>query len=118
MGPDKKEKEKEKEKEKTKRIYRKKCIGGLDKCKNYIGNYKDVEGIGCCEQCDKYVDENPYDPYWEQMEQEFENSDEYKELEEKGLLEDGDSYEVAFEWFQKSYEPWPIMRRRMAKKFN
>ena len=73
MGPDKKEKEKEKEKEKTKRIYRKKCIGGLDKCKNYIGNYKDVEGIGCCEQCDKYVDENPYDPYWEQMEQEFEN---------------------------------------------
>jgi len=116
MDPEKKEKKTEKEK--TKRIYRKKCRGGLDKCKNYIGNYKDVEGIGCCEQCDKCVDENPYDPYWEHMEQEFENSDEYKELEEKGLLEDGDSCDAAYKKYHKSYEPWPIMRRRAAKKFN
>jgi len=26
----------------TKRI---KCLGGLDNCKNYVGDYKDVEGV-------------------------------------------------------------------------
>jgi hypothetical protein len=41
----------------------KRCKGGLSSCKKYVGNYKDVEGVGCCEECDKYVDENPYDPY-------------------------------------------------------
>jgi hypothetical protein len=104
------------QKQKIKRVYRKKCRGGLPKCKNYVGNYKDVDGVGCCEQCDKYIDENPYDPYWEQMEQDFHNSEECEELEKKGLLEDSDAYDEAFEKFQESYEPWPEMRRRMAKK--
>lgn len=101
--------------EKPKRIYRKRCKGGLQDCKNYIGDYKDVDGVGCCESCDKYVDENPYDPYWEQMEQEFEDSDNYRELEKSGLLEDHDAYEKAFEKYQENYEKWPDMRRRMAK---
>ena len=109
------EKEKEQQ-QKTKRVYRKKCQGGLPKCKNYIENYKDVDGVGCCEQCDKYVDENPYDPYWEQMEQAFEYSKEYEELKGQNLLEECDRYEKAFEKYQESYEPWPVMRRRMAKK--
>jgi len=61
---------------KVKQTRKKKCQGGLPNCKNYIGDYKDVEGVGCCEQCDKYVDDNPYDPYWEQMEQLFEDSKE------------------------------------------
>jgi len=104
------------QKQQTKRVYRKKCRGGLPKCKNYIENYKDVDSVGCCEKCDKYVDENPYDPYWEQMEQEFHNSEEYEELEKKGLLEDSDAYDAVYEKYQESYEPWPVMRRRMAKK--
>jgi hypothetical protein len=103
------------EKPKIKKIVRKRCSGGLDKCKNYVGDYKDVEGVGCCEECDKYVDENPYDPYWEHMEEDFGESKEYQELEKKGLTEDYDSYEKAFEKFQETYEPWPVMRRRMAK---
>jgi hypothetical protein len=102
----------------TKRIYRKKCRGGLPKCKNYIGNYRDVDGVGCCEQCDKYVDENPYDPYWELLLQDFENSEAYAELEKNNLIEDADAYDEAYEKFQESYEPWPVMRRRMAKKNN
>lgn len=100
--------------QKAKSSNRKRCEGGLAKCKNYIGDYKDVEGVGCCEQCDRYVDENPYDPYWEQMEQNFGNSDEFVELEKRGLLEDDDAYQDAFERYQESYEPWPIMRRRMT----
>ena len=57
-----------------------------------MGNYKDV-------------DENPYDPYWEQMEQAFGESNEYEELEKNGLVEDSDAY-----------ESWPDMRRRMASR--
>ena len=94
----------------------KRCSGGLATCKNFIGDYKDVEGVGCCEQCDKYVDENPYDPYWEHMEQAFGDSKEYEFLEINGLVEYSDAYEKAYEKFQETYEPWPEMRRRMAKK--
>ena len=93
----------------------KRCSGGLSNCKNYVGNYKDIDGVGCCEQCDIYVDENPYDPYWEQMEQAFGESEEYEELEKNGLVEDSDAYEKAYEKFQEKYESWPDMRRRMAK---
>jgi len=93
---------------------RKKCSGGLPKCKNYVGDYKDVEGVGCCLQCDIYIDDNPYDPYWEQMEYNFSNTKEYEELEKNGLLEDNDAYEKAFEKYQETYESWPVMRRRMA----
>ena len=78
---------------------RKRCQGGLLACKNWVGEYKDVEGVGCCEKCDAYVDENPYDPYWEQMEQDFSSSKEYEE---------------AYQKFQEQYESWPVMRRRMA----
>ena len=101
---------------KAKVIRRKKCQGGLPTCKNYIGDYKDVEGVGCCEKCDKYVDENPYDPYWEQMEQHFGDSPEYAELEKHNLVENTGEYEKAFERFQTTYEDWPTMRRRMAKR--
>uniref|UniRef100_A0A6C0F4W3 Uncharacterized protein n=1 Tax=viral metagenome TaxID=1070528 RepID=A0A6C0F4W3_9ZZZZ len=94
----------------------KKCSGGQCECKNYVGNYKDVEGVGCCEQCDKYIDDNPYDPYWEHMEQDFEFSKECEELEQNGLLKDNEACEKAFEKYQETYEPWPVMRRRMAKK--
>jgi hypothetical protein len=96
----------------------KRCSGGLPACKKYVGDYKDVEGVGCCEQCDKYIDENPYDPYWEQMEQAFENSKEYENYKKNFIVEDYTAYERAYESFQKSYEPWPDMRRRMAKKNN
>ena len=100
---------------KPKRIYRKKCCVGFDGCKIYRDDYKDVEGIGCCESCDKYIDENPWDPYWEHMEQEIGDSEEYAELEKAGLVEDYDAYEKAFEKYQANYEKWPDMRRRMAK---
>jgi hypothetical protein len=93
----------------------KRCSGGLANCKKYVGNYKDVENVGCCEQCDKYIDDNPYDPYWEWMDQEFGESKEYEELEKSGLVEDSDAYEKAYEKFQETYESWPVMRRRMAK---
>lgn len=105
-------------KAKTRTRKNKKCTGGQPECKNYVGDYKDVEGVGCCEQCDKYIDDNPYDPYWEHMEQEFGESKEYKELTEKGLLEDTDAYEKAFEKYQETYESWPVMRRRMAQRNN
>ena len=98
-------------------VRRKKCSGGLPACKNIVGNYKDVDGVGCCEQCDKYVDDNPYDPYWEQMDIAFSDSKEYEELEKQGLVEDSDAYEKAFEKYQEEYQrlkPWPIMRRQMA----
>jgi hypothetical protein len=101
--------------QKQKRIYRKKCRGGQPDCKNYVYSYKDIDGVGCCEKCDKYVDDNPYDPYWEQMEQNFSSSPECEELEKNGLSEDTHAYDKAFEKFQASYEPWPVMRRRMAK---
>lgn len=101
---------------KPKTIRRKMCSGGLPDCKNYVDKYKDVDGVGCCEECDKYIDENPYDPYWEQMEDQFSDSKEYKELEKNGLLENCDAYEKAFEKYQASYEPWPVMRRRFAKR--
>lgn len=100
---------------KPKRVYRKKCKGGQPKCQNYVGDYKDVEDVGCCEACDKYIDENPYDPYWEHMDNDFEGSPEYEELKQNGLMEDNDAYEAAVERFQNNYEPWPVMRRRMAK---
>jgi hypothetical protein len=48
------------------------------------------------------------------MDQAFEFSKEYEELVAKNLLEDHDAYEKAFEKYQENYEPWPIMRRRMA----
>jgi len=99
---------------KTKTIRRKRCRGGLPNCKNYVGDYKDVEDVGCCETCDKHVDDNPYDPYWEQMDQAFGDSIEYEELESNNLLEDNNAYEKAYEKFQETYESWPIMRRRMA----
>ena len=102
--------------EKPKRTYRRRCRGGLPDCKNFVGVYKDVDGVGCCEQCDKYVDDNPYDPYWEHMEQEFGDSEEYAELEKAGLVENYDAYEKAYEKYQANYEPWPVMRRRMANK--
>lgn len=104
---------------KPKRTYRKRmkrCCGGFPECKIYVGNYNDVEGVGYCESCDKYIDENPWDPYWEQMEQKFEDSEEYAELEKAGLLEDYDAYEKAFERYQEKYESWYDMRRRMANK--
>jgi hypothetical protein len=101
---------------KPKKIRRKRCQGGLSDCKNFIGDYKDVDGVDCCEECDKYVDENPYDPYWEQMSQAFQDSKEYEELEKQGLLEDYDAYEKAFQKYHANYESWPDMRRRMAKK--
>jgi hypothetical protein len=82
---------------KPKRTYRRRCRGGLPDCKNIVGLYKDVDGVGCCEQCDKYVDENPWDPYWEHMEQEFGDSEEYAELEKAGLVENYDAYEKAYE---------------------
>jgi hypothetical protein len=101
--------------DKQKRPYRRRCRGGLPNCKNYIGDYKDVDGVDCCKQCDDYVDENPYDPYWEQMEDSFSSSKEYEELEKNNLLEDSDAYEKAFEVFQETYESWYDMRRRMSK---
>jgi len=97
---------------------RKRCIGGQPDCKNYVGDYKDIDDVGCCEQCDKYVDENPYDPYWEHMDNDFENSKEYEELEKNGQLEDAEAYEKAFEKYQANYESWPDMRRRMAASKN
>jgi hypothetical protein len=97
-------------------VRNKRCQGGLPSCKKYVGEYKDVEGVGCCEECDKYVDENPYDPYWEQMDQDFSNSDEYEELVKNNLEENHEAYEKAFEKYQETYEPWPVMRRRMAKR--
>jgi hypothetical protein len=90
---------------------RKRCRGGQPYCKNWANGYKDVDDVGCCEQCDKYIDDNPYDPYWEQMEDAFSNSELYKSVKKNGL-----EYEKAFEAFQESYEPWPLMRRRMALK--
>jgi hypothetical protein len=99
---------------KPKQTRRKKCRGGQDNCKNYVGDYKDVDGVGCCEACDKYVDENPYDPYWEHMDNEFEDSEEYAELKKKNLLEDNYAYEKAYMKYQANYESWPDMRRRMA----
>ena len=100
----------------AKRAYKKKCKGGQLNCKNYVGLYKDVEGVGCCELCDKYIDENPYDPYYEQMQESFSNSIEYEELEKNNLLDDYDAYERAYEKYTEKYESWPMMRRRMAKK--
>jgi len=80
-----------------------------------VGDYKDVDGVGCCEACDIEVDENPYDPYWEQMANEFEGSPEYEELERLNLVDDADAYELAYAKYQQNYEPWPQMRRRMAR---
>lgn len=90
---------------------RKRCRGGQPDCKNWANGYKDVDDVGCCEQCDKYIDDNPYDPYWEQMEDAFSNSELYKSVKKNGL-----EYEKAFETFQEGYEPWPQMRRRIALK--
>jgi hypothetical protein len=48
------------------------------------------------------------------MEQQFGDSKEYAELKKAGLVEDSDAYEEAYEKYQVNYEPWPVMRRRMA----
>jgi hypothetical protein len=93
-----------------------KCIGGQPGCNNYVNGYKDVEEVGCCEECDKYIDENPYDPYWEQMANEFSSSKEYKKLKQKKLLDNENEYEKAYQKYCDNYESWYIMRRRMAKK--
>jgi len=93
-----------------------KCIGGQPDCNNYVNGYKDVDGDGCCEDCDKYIDENPYDPYWEHMANEFTSSKEYKELKKKKLVNNEDEYEKAYQKYQDNYESWYDMRRRMAKK--
>ena len=74
-----------------------------------------VDGAGYCDSCDKYVDRNPWDPYWEHMNNEFGESGEYKELENAGLVEHTDPYDKAYEIYQKNYEKWPDMRRRMVK---
>ena len=96
---------------KPKKKTKKRCSGGQPKCRNFVGDYIDVEGVGCCKQCDDYIDDNPYDPYWEHMEQDFANSKECEELDK----EDYEAYEKAFEIYQANYESWPDMRRRMAK---
>ena len=93
-----------------------KCIGGQPGCTNYVNGYKDVDGNGCCEDCDKYIDDNPYDPYWEHMANEFTSSKEYKELKKKKLVNNEDEYEKAYQKYQDNYESWYDMRRRMAKK--
>jgi hypothetical protein len=90
---------------KQKRPYRRRCRGGLPNCKNYIGDYTDVDGVNCCKQCDDYVDQNPYDPYWEQMEESFSLSKGYEELEKNNLLEDSYAYEKAFEYSIIHREP-------------
>jgi len=93
-----------------------KCSGCYRDCNNYLEGYKDVDDCGCCKSCDDYIDDNPYDPYWEQMANEFSSSKEYKTLKRKGKLDDSVAYEVAYEKYQANYESWPKMRRRMAKK--
>jgi len=104
------------ETKKPKIVRRKRCQGGQPNCKNLVDvGYKDVDGVGCCAQCDKYIDDNPYDPYWEHMDNDFEFSEEHKYLEDNNLLDDYDAYEKAFEQYQAKYESWPDMRRRMAK---
>lgn len=95
-----------------------KCRGCYRDCNNYLEGYKDIDDCGCCKSCDDYIDENPDDPYWEQMANEFSSSKEYKELKRKKKLDDNDAYEVAYEKYQNNYESWPKMRRRMAKKDN
>jgi hypothetical protein len=104
------------EMKKAKTVRRKRCQGGQPTCKNLVDiGYKDVDSAGCCAECDKYIDENPYDPYWEHMDNDFEFSEEHKYLEDNNLLDDYDAYEKAFEEYQEKYESWPDMRRRMAK---
>jgi hypothetical protein len=92
------------------------CVGGQPDCKNYLNGYKDVESCCCCEECDKYIDENPYDPYWEQMANEFTSSKEYKNLKRRKLVDNEVEYEKAYQKYCDNYESWYDMRRRMAKK--
>ena len=94
---------------------RKRCQGGLPECKNLVSlNYKDIDGVGGCEECDKYVDDNPYDPYWDQIKEAFGNTKEYEELEKSGLLDDYDVYEKAFEKFQETYYTLKYLLRRLC----
>jgi hypothetical protein len=93
----------------------KNCVGGFPGCKSCIGDYMDVDGEGYCDSCDKYIDQNPWDAYWEHMHNDFGESKEYKELEKAGLVEDSDAYDKARGKYVKNYEKWPDMRRRMAK---
>jgi hypothetical protein len=93
-----------------------KCSSCYRNCNNYLNGYKDIDDCGCCKSCDDYIDDNPYDPYWEQIANEFSSSKEYKALKRKGKLDDSDAYEIAYEKYQANYESWPKMRRRMAKK--
>jgi len=86
---------------KPKRIYKKKCNGGQPSCKNCVGDYKNVKGVG---YCDKYIDNHPYDPYWEHMNNDFENSKEYEELKKNGLLQDTGVYRDAYERYVQYYE--------------
>ncbi len=46
----------------------------------------DADGERYCDSCDKYLDQNPWDPYWEHMHTDFGESKEYKELEKAGAL--------------------------------
>ena len=62
----------------------KNCVGGFSGCKSCTGDYMDVDGERSCDSCDKYLDQNPWDPYWEHMHTDFGESKEYKELEKAG----------------------------------
>jgi hypothetical protein len=64
----------------------KNCVGGFSGCKSCTGDYMDADGERYCDSCDKYLDQNPWDPYWEHMHTDFGESKEYKELEKAGAL--------------------------------
>ena len=93
-----------------------KCSGCYRDCNNYLEGYKDIDDCGCCKSCDDYIDDNPYDHYWEQMANDFSSSKEYKALKRKGKLNVHVAYEDAYKTYQDNYESWPEMRRRMTKK--
>ena len=93
-----------------------KCSGCYRDCNNYLEGYKDIDDCGCCKSCDDYIDDNPYDSYWEQMANDFSSSKEYKALKRKGKLNVHVAYEDAYKTYQDNYESWPEMRRRMTKK--
>lgn len=87
-----------------------------NECNNLLDLYKDVDDSGICFICDRQIDETPYDPYWEQMANEFSSSPEYKNLKKRKLLNNEAAYEAAYEEYQENYESWYDMRRRMAGK--
>lgn len=93
-----------------------KCVGGQPGCTNLLNGYKDVDSVFSCKICDEFIDNNPYDPYWEHMANEFSSSPEYKQLKKQKLLKNEKAYEAAYEKYQENYESWYDMRRRMAGK--